>query len=84
VGWPGHELQWRGVYPGEAQQDMDTLYSTMDPAQAQGLIAKYHIQYVFVGALERQKYAAPALAKFDGFMDRFITSNSTVLYARRG
>ncbi len=84
VGWPGHELQWRNSYPGVAQQDMDTLYSTMDPAVAQGLIAKYDIRYVFVGALERQKYAAAALAKFDGFMDRFITSNSTVLYARRG
>jgi YYY domain-containing protein len=69
VGWPGHELQWRNTYPSEAQQDMETLYSTLDPSTAQNLIRKYDIRYVFVGSLERGKYSADQLNKFASFMD---------------
>jgi uncharacterized membrane protein len=69
VGWPGHELQWRTVYPSDVQQDMESLYATLDPSVAQAIVKKYQVAYVFVGALERSRYSAEQINKFAGFMD---------------
>lgn len=86
VGWPGHELQWRTVYPSGVQQDMETLYSTMDGSVAQALAKKYELTYVFVGALERSRYSAEQLNKFSGFMDADPTlsnNQGTVVFKAR-
>ena len=55
LGWPGHELQWRGGYEeqGSRQGDIETLYATPDWQTASDIIARYNIRYVFVGSLER-------------------------------
>ena len=37
--------------------------------EAKALIAKYGIQYVFVGSLERSKFSPDQLSKFGSFMD---------------
>jgi uncharacterized membrane protein len=58
LGWPGHEIQWRGtVAPqGTRQDDIAALYSTADWGTAQAIIQKYQIRYIVVGGLERQAY----------------------------
>ncbi len=58
LGWPWHEVQWRGsVEPqGTREADINTLYSTPDWSTASALIQLYHIRYVVVGELERQAY----------------------------
>ena len=42
VGWPFHELQWRGTIPEleiwENWLDMDRIYQTTDPAKALELL----------------------------------------------
>ena len=44
--------------------DVRALYSTTDEALAAELMRKYHVDLVFVGALERRTYPASGLAKF--------------------
>ena len=73
IGWPGHELQWRGSgdEAGRRQADVDTIYETTDIELAKELMAKYNVEYVYVGALERDKHAKSpeGLDKFNEFMD---------------
>ena len=58
LGWPGHEIQWRGtVAPqGTRQDDIARLYTTNDWETARLIIEQYKIRYVVVGGLERQAY----------------------------
>ncbi len=55
LGWPGHEAQWRGSYdPQETRrEDVFTLYVTARWDEAQEIIKKYNIRYIYVGGLER-------------------------------
>jgi uncharacterized membrane protein len=58
LGWPGHELQWRGSLEplGTRQQDVQTLYETHDWDLAWQILQHYEIRYVYVGPLERSTY----------------------------
>lgn len=41
-------------------QDVIHFWATDDPAQAQAFLAKYGVQYVYIGPLERQCYMTDA------------------------
>ncbi|HEX5502814.1 MAG TPA: DUF2298 domain-containing protein, partial [Thermomicrobiales bacterium] len=104
IGWAGHEQQWRGGAPdllaqiAPRQADVNTLYSTTDVAQAERILDRYHIEYVYVGVFERNGYSAggigadckvgppyPAagLAKFDTMMTKVFSQGNVAIYARR-
>jgi uncharacterized membrane protein len=88
LGWPGHELQWRGTWDeaGRRQADVDTIYTTTDIEQAKQLLKKYNVKYVYVGVLEKDKYAGSkeGLEKFSQFMDIIYTNKvETVIYKIR-
>jgi YYY domain-containing protein len=69
LGWPGHEHQWRGGDPGALAQieprkaDVETIYNTTDVGRARELLAKYKVDYIYVGAAERAAYRPEGLAK---------------------
>jgi uncharacterized membrane protein len=58
LGWPGHEVQWRGSAEpqGSRQDDIKLLYETPDWETARSILDRYGISYVFVGGLERSTY----------------------------
>ena len=68
LGWAGHEDQWRG---GTAKaragrfEDVNKLYSTTDMSEANAIMKKYDVNYIYVGALERTAYGEPALRSFN-------------------
>ncbi len=73
MGWVGHEWQWRvnwvnnPAHAGELQRrqtDVDQIYSTSNPNSLRDLLARYHVRYVYVGALERQRYGSVNLDRF--------------------
>jgi uncharacterized membrane protein len=68
IGWKGHEDQWRGgdCVPCRGRfEDVDTLYSSPDPAQMGQILAKYGVSFVYVGPLEQDRYGdSGGLAKF--------------------
>jgi uncharacterized membrane protein len=58
IGWSVHEWLWRGTYDVVAPRitDVQILYTTNNLSVAKSLIKKYHISYIVVSSLERQKY----------------------------
>ena len=70
LGWPGHEVQWRGggAEMGSRQEDIRLLYETNDWEQAEDIIRRYGIDYIFVGQLESTTYRVIA----DKFIQNLI------------
>jgi uncharacterized membrane protein len=73
VGWDWHQRQQRAVLPGSLVsnriQDVNTIYNTQDMAQAEMLLNKYGVSYVFVGSLERNYYQPQGITKFEEMAD---------------
>ncbi|MEX2031020.1 MAG: DUF2298 domain-containing protein [Anaerolineales bacterium] len=83
LGWPGHELQWRGggEEMGSREQDIYTLYTTRDWDEAQIILARYGIDYVYVGPLEQSAYPELFTAKFDAYLQPVYQTDSVTIYA---
>lgn len=87
LGWPGHELQWRGGHElqGSREQDIANLYTTNSWQEASEIIDFYDIDLVYIGQLERRKYQPPDYAplnerKFLNFMKViYETAQVTIL-----
>lgn len=63
MGWKTHEWLWRsdetGAYPAiceERANDIDAIYNAQNVEDAKILLEKYNVSYIYVGALEREKY----------------------------
>jgi uncharacterized membrane protein len=91
LGWPGHELQWRGGGQeiGSRQADIERLYCTRDWAEAQSILKQYDIRYIYIGGLERSTYV-PSLAgcptglneaKFSRNLNQVFKQGDSVIYA---
>ncbi|HOT92168.1 MAG TPA: DUF2298 domain-containing protein [Anaerolineae bacterium] len=83
LGWSGHQRQWRGNYdePGRREQDLARLFSTLDTDEAREILARYHIAYIYIGQVERQRYPAEGLAKFATLFQAVYNSGEVVIYA---
>ena len=78
MGWAGHELQWRvnWVKRSQAEQEdfnsrqasIDTIYTNPDSSIVLTTLARYHVQYLYVGGFERSKYSNADLKRFENFM----------------
>lgn len=81
IGWPVHEWLWRGTYDivPPRSTDIQNLYETLDAQTAQAIISKYHISFVFVGQLERQKYKVQE-AKFEQLGHAVYHNGLTTIY----
>ena len=58
LGWYVHEWLWRSD-PDELKTrtaDIETIYTSDDAEAVRQLIRKYHISYIYIGKLEREKY----------------------------
>jgi YYY domain-containing protein len=73
VGWPWHETQWRGTgdEAGRREADVREMYESTDINRTTELLKKYNVKYVYLGALERDKYAKSpeGLQKFNQMAD---------------
>jgi YYY domain-containing protein len=95
-----HEYEQR--YPQEVsarQADVETFWSTPDPAVAQNILREYGVRYVYFGALERTCFvksgdtcvpmSAAAIAKFQilaaqGVLRAVYTNSDVTIYEVRG
>ncbi len=89
VGWDWHQRQQRAVLPGATVPnritDVQTLYTTTDMNEAQRIIEKYGVQYVYVGQLEYVYYDINGLLKFDqmveaGYLQEVYRNGGTSIY----
>lgn len=69
IGWDWHQRQQRAVLPDsrvpQRIQDVTTLYNTTDVSEALAIMARYDVQYIYVGLLEHVYYSLEGLSKFD-------------------
>jgi uncharacterized membrane protein len=86
IGWPSHEWQWRpSAFEtiNTRKEDVDFIYRSMDTKQANKLLNKYNVSYVYVGYLEHSKYEAKSLEKFANFMDTAFHQEEVTIYRMR-
>ncbi len=83
IGWGVHEWLWRGSYDIVAprKEEVRELYETGSITRMKELIEKYNIQYVVVGALERQKFVAMPEYRFLSVGKLVYQSGLTEIYA---
>lgn len=57
-GWYVHEWLWRGDTGAlnERAQEVETIYTSTNQEEVKALLEKYQVEYIFVGAREREKY----------------------------
>ncbi len=93
VGWDWHQRQQRAVVPGSLVtnriQDVGSLYNTPDIAQAQEILNKYGVSYVYVGELERSYYRPEGIAKFEqmarsGLLEIVYQDEAVTIYKVKG
>ncbi|TFG49569.1 MAG: hypothetical protein E4H33_02010 [Anaerolineales bacterium] len=69
VGWNWHQRQQRTTTPHEwvysRVDDVNVFYDTADLGFAKEFLEKYQVSYIIVGQLERAKYLAEGINKFD-------------------
>ena len=74
IGWDWHQKQQRNAvgpwHVDERTSDVATIYDTTDEALARSLLARYEVEYVIVGEMERAFQSPEGLAKFDRWADR--------------
>jgi uncharacterized membrane protein len=90
LGWGGHEVQWRVNWlndPTNAADfsrrggDIDTIYTSPDSGQVLQLLHYYHASYLYVGALELQKYPKADLGRYAQFLRVVYQKDGVTIYA---
>jgi len=81
LGWSVHEWLWHNTYDivPPRSTDVQTIYETPTNDVARQLIMKYHIQYIFVGTMEYQKYKVSE-AKFSILGKVIFHQDTTTIY----
>ena len=59
----------RDKYFDDRTAEVERIYTTLDPAEAQIILYKYDIDYVYIGQRERDKYGIEGIPKFDAIAD---------------
>ncbi len=82
LGWAGHQRQWRGNYdePARREQDLETLFTTLDQTEVQVILARYDVAYIYVGPVERERYPAAGLEKFAAMFPAVYEGGDVVIY----
>ena len=94
IGWIYHEYQWRVVWITKSPEnnavyqhrapDVDQIYTDTDPKVVLSLMAQDHVQYLYVGELEKEKYAAHAnLYRYAAFMQVVYDANGVIIFKVR-
>jgi YYY domain-containing protein len=79
IGWGGHEVQWEHQ-PGDRMQQVKDAYGAVDTAGAKPLLARYGVDYVVVGPLERTDYGDAGIAKWDKLGKRVFDRDGTIIW----
>lgn len=77
LGWPFHQMQWRGSARemGSRETDIERLYCTPNWEEAQAIIDRYGIEFVYVGPLEYSQYTSQRSGCPEGLQERKFERN---------
>lgn len=84
IGWAVHEWLWRGSYDvvSPRREDVRKIYEISDIQETKALLDQYHVRYIIVGTIERQKYPKLVEDKFVLLGTEVFHSGNTVIYDR--
>jgi uncharacterized membrane protein len=89
IGWDWHENQQRPGYAeliSKRRADVDTMFAAGSSFQnIRPLLDKYHVQYIYIGPLERIYYGDAGVEKFaqgaqDGLLDVVYDADGVTIY----
>ena len=78
VNWYYHEILWRNsdhAMVDERRDDINSVYSSGDPAEVGRILEKYDVRYIVVGQIERLMYPYMDEAMLQGMGDIVFRSN---------
>ncbi|HEX9036858.1 MAG TPA: DUF2298 domain-containing protein [Ktedonobacterales bacterium] len=90
VGWGGHEEQWRynwfqradrGGILSERLSDVSQVYTNPNSGAVLAILRRNHVQYVYVGAAERQTYPTANLDRFSDYLQVVYRDANVTIYA---
>ena len=80
LGWPGHELQWRGgAALAGRQQVVDAIYRGGATAAVRALAREHGVTHVYLGREERRQYGADVHARFADWPTVFEAFDSRIV-----
>ncbi|OQA37569.1 MAG: hypothetical protein BWY52_03361 [Chloroflexi bacterium ADurb.Bin325] len=88
LGWDFHERQWRGEAYDELvrgrPEALERIYRTATAEELPALLDQWRVDYVYVGALEQDKYKVGeiALGRFDAALTKVYDRDGVRIYAR--
>ncbi len=85
LGWEYHEVQWRGdrhqEVIGSRKEDVARIYEARDIYEAQALIDRYDVAYVYIGHRERQTYPFLSENRLEEFLQLVFRNRTVAIYA---
>jgi YYY domain-containing protein len=93
MGWSGHEVQWRVNWlaqPGneatinERLDAVNQIYTNPDQSTVMGLLRRYHVRLLYVGAAERQTYNGADLDRYASYLRVVYQHAGVTIYATEG
>nr|HRC61715.1 hypothetical protein [Dehalococcoidia bacterium] len=69
IGWPGHQIQWRGKIPAIAEREnvVARVYQEGATEDVRALARRYGVTHVYIGSEERTQFGANVAARFDAW-----------------
>jgi YYY domain-containing protein len=83
LGWPGHELQWRGgdnPEPGRREPLVQQIYASADLDAVAFMLDELGVELIYVGPLESRTFEAAGLAKFRDRLDIAFANEGVTIY----
>jgi YYY domain-containing protein len=93
MGWSGHEVQWRVNWlaqPGheatinERLDAVNQIYTNPDQRTVMGLLRRFHVRLLYVGAAERQTYSNADLDRYVSYLTVVYQHAGVTIYATEG
>ncbi|MBI5876024.1 MAG: hypothetical protein HZB53_00115 [Chloroflexi bacterium] len=86
LGWPGHELQWRGNGDEAARREpvVQRIYTSRNADEVRELLGAYGVTHIFVGELEHAKYGtAMPMTSMTSVAEKIYDRLGTAIYRVR-
>lgn len=81
LGWPFHELQWRGTGEGWDERESDVmLIYTGNWETVTELLDHYNIELIYIGSLELSTYGQHIKEKFERNLHKAYENNEVTIY----
>jgi uncharacterized membrane protein len=81
LGWPGHELQWRGERApiGERRSTVDRIYASAQREDVPRIAREAGVTHVYVGREEAAQYGPELAERFSGWPVLFAAAGARIV-----